>query len=169
MERVGLDIRDSIYLVDKVLREFGVRDEVKLIASGKVLTPDDIIILMSIGADFINIARGFMMSAGCIRARYCSGTTGHDCPVGLATQNKSKRKKYFVHKQAKKVANYHKNLLKSVKGLLAIMGLRSVTELNKHRLMFVDKDAKVYDNIDDVFKRKLKIGRDLEDEYHELR
>jgi glutamate synthase domain-containing protein 2 len=168
MERVGLDIRDSIYLVDKVLREYGVRDEVKLIASGKVLTPDDIIILMSIGADFINIARGFMMSAGCIRARYCSGTTGHDCPVGLATQNKSKRKKYFVHKQAKKVANYHKNLLKSVKGLLAIMGLRSVTELNKHRLMFVDGDSKVYDNIDDVFKRKLKIGRDMEDEYHEL-
>ena len=169
MERVGLDIRDSIYLVDKVLREFGVRDEVKLIASGKVLTPDDIIILMSVGADFINIARGFMMSAGCIRARYCSGTTGHDCPVGLATQNKSKRKKYFVHKQAKKVANYHKNLLKSVKGMLAIMGLRSVTELNKHRLMFIDGDSKVYDNIDDVFKRKLKIGRDLEDEYHELR
>ncbi|WP_298752452.1 FMN-binding glutamate synthase family protein [uncultured Arcobacter sp.] len=169
MERVGLDIRDSIYLVDKVLKEFGVRDEVKLIASGKVLTPDDIIILMSIGADFIQIARGFMMSAGCIRARYCSGTTGHDCPVGLATQNKSKRKKYFVHKQAKKVSNYHKNLLKSVKGMLAIMGLKSIEQLNIHRLIFVDKDAKVYDNIDDVFKRKLKIGRDMEDEYHESR
>ncbi|WP_428025171.1 glutamate synthase-related protein [Arcobacter sp.] len=168
MERVGLDIKDSIYLVDKVLREFGVRDSIKLVASGKVLTPDDVIIIMSLGADFIQIARGFMMSAGCIRARYCSGTTKHDCPVGLATQNKAKRKKYFVHKHAKKVANYHKNLLKSVKGLLAIMGLKSVEQLNKHRIMFVDKDAKVYDNMDDVFKRKLKIGRDLEDEYHEL-
>ncbi|WP_419767155.1 glutamate synthase-related protein [Arcobacter sp.] len=167
MERVGLDIKDSIYLVDKVLSEYGVRDKIKLVASGKVLTPDDVIIIMSLGADFIQIARGFMMSAGCIRARYCSGTTGHDCPVGLATQNKSKRKKYFVHKQAKKVANYHKNLLKSVKSMLAIMGLKNVGQLNKHRIMFIDKDAKVYDNMDDVFKRKLKIGRDLEDEYHE--
>ena len=169
MERVGLDIKDSIYLVDKVLRDLGIRDEVKLVASGKVLTPDDVIIIMSLGADFIQIARGFMMSAGCIRARYCSGTTKHVCPVGLATQDKSKRKKYFVHKQAKKVANYHNNLLKSVKGMLAIMGLKNINQLNKHRIMFVDKDAKVYDNMDDVFKRKLKIGRDLEDEYHELR
>jgi glutamate synthase domain-containing protein 2 len=169
MERVGLNIRDSIYLADKVLREHGVRDHVKLIASGKVLTPDDIIIIMSLGADFIQIARGFMMSAGCIRARYCSGTTGHVCPVGLATQDKSKRKKYFVYKHAKKVRNYHNNLLKSVKGMLAIMGLKNINQLNKHRILFLDKDSKVHDNIDSVFARRLDIGKDLEDEYHELR
>ncbi|MFK2824069.1 glutamate synthase-related protein [Arcobacter sp. YIC-80] len=169
MERVGLNIRDSIYLANKVLENFGVRDKVKLVASGKVLTPDDVIVIMSLGADFIQIARGFMMSAGCIRARYCSGTTGHDCPVGLATQNKQKRQKYFVYKQAKKVRNYHNNLLKSVKGMLAIMGLKNVNQLNKHRLLFLDKDSRVHDNIDNVFKRRLDIGKDLEDEYHESR
>ena len=95
MERIGLNIRDSIYLANKVLEDHGVRDKVKLVASGKLLTPDDLVVIMALGADFVQIARGFMMSAGCIRARYCSGTTGHDCPVGLATQNKSKRKKYF--------------------------------------------------------------------------
>ena len=169
MERVGLDAKDAVYLTDKVLRDFGVREKVKIIGSGKVLTPDDVVIMLSLGADFIQIARGFMMSAGCIRARYCSGTTGHQCPVGLATQDKSKRKKYFVHKQAKKVANYHKNLIKGIKGLLAIMGLKNVSQLDKHRIMFIDKDARVYDNIDEVFRRKLKIGKDLEDEYHESR
>jgi len=168
MERVGLNIRDSIYLADKVLQDHGIREEVKLIASGKVLTPDDIIVIMALGADFIQIARGFMMSAGCIRARYCSGTTGHICPVGLATQDKSKRKKYFVYKQAKKVRNYHNNLLKSVKGMLAIMGLKNINQLNKHRILFLDKNSKVHDNIDNVFKRRLDIGKDLEDEYHEL-
>ncbi len=117
MERVGLNVRDSVYLVNKVLIEYGIRDKVKIVASGKILTPDDIIIVMSLGADFLQIARGFMMSAGCIRARYCSGTTGRQCPVGLATQDKSKRKKYFVFKHANYVANYHKNLLKNVKGL----------------------------------------------------
>ena len=169
MERVGLNIRDSVYLVNKILIDYGVRDKVRLVASGKILTPDDIIITMSLGADFIQIARGFMMSAGCIRARYCSGTTGHDCPVGLATQNKEKRKNYFVFKQAKKVANYHKNLLKNVRGLLAIMGLKNINQLNKHRLLFVDKDSRVHDNIDKVFERQLDLGKDLEDEYHELR
>ena len=169
MERVGLNIRDSIYLADKVLNDYGVRENVKLVASGKVLTPDDVIIIMSLGADFIQIARGFMMSAGCIRARYCSGTTGHVCPVGLATQDKSKRKKYFVYKQAKKVRNYHNNLLKSVKGMLAIMGLKNINELNKHRILFLDKDSRVHDNIDSVFERRLDIGKDLEDEYHESR
>ena len=169
MERVGLNARDSVYLADKVLRDYGVREEVKIIGSGKILTPDDIIVMMSIGADFVQIARGFMMSAGCIRARYCSGTTGHDCPVGLATQNKDKRKKYFVYKHARYVRDYHKNLLKSVKGLLAIMGLKNVNQLNKHRIMFLDKDSRVHDNIDEVFKRRLDIGKDLGDEYHESR
>ncbi len=169
MERVGLNVRDSVYLVNKVLSDYGIRDKVKIVASGKILTPDDIIIVKCLGADFLQIARGFMMSAGCIRARYCSGTTGHACPVGLATQDKKKRRKYFVFKHANYVANYHKNLLKNVKGLLAIMGLKNINQLNKHRLLFLDRDSRVHDNIDEVFKRKLDIGKDLQDDYHELR
>lgn len=159
MERVGLNVRDSVYLVNKVLSDYKVRDKVRIVASGKILTPDDIIIVMSLGADFLQIARGFMMSAGCIRARYCSGTTGRQCPVGLATQEKSKRKKYFVFKHANYVANYHKNLLKNVKGLLAIMGLKNIKQLDKNKLLFLDKNSRVHDNIDEVFKRKLDLGK----------
>ena len=160
MERVGLDVRDSVYLVDKILKEYGIRDKVRIVASGKILTPDDIIIVMSLGADFLQIARGFMMSAGCIRARYCSGTTGRQCPVGLATQDKSKRRKYFVFKHANYVANYHKNLLKNVKGLLAIMGLKNIKMLDQKKLLFVDKNSRVHDNLDEVFRRKLDLGKD---------
>lgn len=159
MERVGLNVRDSVYLVNKVLNDYGVRDKVRIVASGKILTPDDIIIVMSLGADFLQIARGFMMSAGCIRARYCSGTTGRQCPVGLATQDKSKRKKYFVSKHANYVANYHKNLLKNVKGLLAIMGLKNIKQLDKNKLLFLDKNSRVHDDIDEVFRRKLDLGK----------
>lgn len=160
MERVGLDVRDSVYLVDKILKEYGIRDKVRIVASGKILTPDDIIIVMSLGADFLQIARGFMMSAGCIRARYCSGTTGRQCPVGLATQDKSKRRKYFVFKHANYVANYHKNLLKNVKGLLAIMGLKNIKMLDQKKLLFIDKNSRVHDNLDEVFRRKLDLGKD---------
>lgn len=49
------------------------------------------------------------------------------------------------------------------------MGLKNVNQLNQHRLIFVDKDSKVHDNIDNVFKRRLDIGKDLGDEYHESR
>ena len=157
MERVGLNIRNSVYLVNKVLIDYNIRHRIKIIAAGKILTPDDIIIVKSLGADFLQIARGFMMSAGCIRARYCSGTTGRECPVGLATQDKSKRRKYFVVKHANYVSNYHKNLLKNVKGLLSIMGLKNIKQLDKSRLFFIDKDLKVYDNVDEVFKRKLDL------------
>lgn len=80
-----------------------------------------------------------------------------------------KKKKYFVYKHAKYVRDYHNNLLKGVRSLLAVMGLKNVNQLNQHRLIFVDKDSKVHDNIDNVFKRRLDIGKDLGDEYHESR
>ena len=159
MERVGLNIRDSVYLVNKVLIDYNIREKIRIVAAGKILTPDDIIIVKSLGADFLQIARGFMMSAGCIRARYCSGTTGRECPVGLATQDKSKRRKYFVIKHANYVANYHKNLLKNVKGLLAIMGLKNIKQLDKSRLFFIDKNSRVHDNIDEVFRKKLDLAK----------
>jgi len=155
MERIGMDIRDAIYLVDKVLKEYKVRDKVKISASGKILTPDDVIITLCLGADFIQIARGFMMSAGCIRARYCSGASKHQCPVGLATQDIKKRKHYFVKKHSDYIKNYHNNILKSMKSLLAVMGLKNINELNKEKLIFLDRDSIIHDDIQSVFERRV--------------
>ena len=45
----------------------------------------------------------------------------------------------------------------------------NIKMLNQHKLRFVDKNSRVHDDIDEVFKRKLDLGKDLEDEYHELR
>ena len=56
-----------------------------------------------------------------------------------------------------------KNLLKSIKGILAVMGLKNIHEVNKHKIMFLDRNSKVHDNIDDVFGRILDIGKDNED------
>lgn len=155
MERIGMDIRDAIYLVDKVLKDYGVREEVKISASGKILTPDDVVIILCLGADFVQIARGFMMSAGCIRARYCSGATKHQCPVGLATQDIKKRKYYFVKKHSNFVKNYHNNILKSMKSLLAVMGLKNIKELDKEQLIFLDKDSIIHDDMDTLFERRI--------------
>ena len=155
MERIGMDIRDALYLVDKVLKDYAVREHVKISASGKILTPDDVIIILCLGADFVQIARGFMMSAGCIRARYCSGSGTHQCPVGLATQDIKKRKYYFVKKHSEFVRNYHNNILKSMKSLLAVMGLKNVKELDIEKLIFLDIDSIIHDDMHELFERRI--------------
>jgi len=134
MSKIGLPIREALEIVTEVLIRYDLRDDLKIIAAEKVLTPDDVVELLCYGADFVNIARGFMISAGCIRARECSGAGGRNCPVGLATMDEAKRSKYLVLQKAKYVANYHKELLHGVQSLLAVMGKSSVSELSMEDL-----------------------------------
>ena len=135
MSKIGLPIREALRIVVDVLESYGLREDIKIIAAEKVLTPDDVVELLCYGADFINIARGFMISAGCIRARECSGAGGRNCPVGLATMDEGKRSKYLVLQKAKHVANYHNELLHGVRSLLAVMGKDNVSELGMDDLI----------------------------------
>jgi glutamate synthase domain-containing protein 2 len=135
MSRIGLPIREALLIANEVLNSYGLRDDLKIIAAEKVLTPDDVLELLCYKADFINIARGFMISAGCIRARECSGAGGRNCPVGLATMDEAKRSKYLVMQKAKYIANYHNELLHGVSSLLAVMGKDNVSELSMHDLI----------------------------------
>lgn len=155
MMTVGMTITKAIYIADKSLKDAGVRDKVKIIASEKVLTPDDAIVLFGIGADYIAIARAFMMSAGCIRARECSDTHGRHYPVGLATQDKAKRASFLVEQKAKNIATYHKQLLHGIQGLLAIMGLNDLSKLSKKNLIFKDHVGMTYQNVDTYFEEML--------------
>ena len=156
MDRVGLHVKDAVFIADTVLKELGVRDELRLVASSKILTPDDVVITMCLGADFIQIARGFMLSAGCIRARMCSGEGSHQCPVGLATQDEKRRRSYLVYKQAAKVTAYHKNLLKGVKTIMAVMGVKHIDELTKEKVSFIDKNGYIYENVNRYFEQKME-------------
>jgi len=135
MSKIGLPIREALLIVNAVLNVYGLREEIKIIAAEKILTPDDVVEILCYGADFINIARGFMISAGCIRARECSGAGGKNCPVGLATMDEAKRSKYLVLQKAKHVANYHNELLHGVRSLLAVMGKENVGELGMDDLI----------------------------------
>lgn len=155
MMTVGMVIAKALYIADTALKAAGVREEVKLIASEKVLTPDDAIVLFGIGADFVGIARGFMMSAGCIRARECSGAHGRHCPVGLATQDKKKRASFLIEQKARNVASYHDQLLYGIRNLLAIMGLDHISKLNKSNLIFKDHTGKTYMNVDRYFEESI--------------
>jgi len=156
MISVGMVIAKALYVADTMLKNAGVRDRVKLIGSEKVLTPDDAILLLGIGADFVNIARGFMLSSGCIRARVCSGANGRSCPVGLATQDKRKRASFLVDKRAKEIASYHDSMIEGIRGLLAIMGLNGLDKLSKKNLIFKDHTGVTYMDVDSYFDDMIK-------------
>jgi len=157
MESVGLTTNNALYVLDTILRKHGIRESVKIIASGKILTPDDAIITLAMGADAIGIARGFMMSGGCIRAKMCSGFGSHVCPVGMATQDPKKRASFLVVKQGKEIGQYHQNLIKSMKVVLAVMGVSKMSELNKSMLTFKNRNGEIYFDIDKYFHHKLHI------------
>ncbi len=155
MLSVGMTITKALYIADSELKRAGVREKVKLIASEKVLTPDDAVVLFGLGADYVAIARAFMMSAGCIRARECSGAHGRACPVGLATQDKKKRASFLIEKKSKNIASYHGQLLSGVRSLLAIMGLNHISKLSKEHLIFRDYTGKTYMNVEHYFEEAL--------------
>ena len=157
MESVGLTTNNALFVLDTLLKKYSIREDVKIIASGKILTPDDVIITMCMGADAVGIARGFMMSGGCIRARMCSGFGSHVCPVGMATQDEKKRASYLVIKEGKEIGNYHKNLIKSMKVILAVMGINHISKLNRNLLTFKSQTGETYFDVEKYFHHKLHV------------
>lgn len=157
MESIGLTTNNALYIVDIILKKYELRDSIRLIASGKILTPDDAVITLSVGADAVAIARGFMMSGGCIRARVCNGAGGHICPVGLATQDAQRRASYLVVRKSNEIANYHKNMKKGIKTMLSVMGLPKVSMLNKENLSYKNTSGEIYFDIDKHFHQKLHV------------
>ena len=124
---IGMPLKDALVFTNKTLVDIGLRDKIKLIASGKATTAFDIIKLVSMGADVINAARAFMLSMGCIQARECNLNT---CPVGIATQNKELVKGLNPEEKKFRVSNYHGAVIKELKELLSAMGKKSISEIN---------------------------------------
>lgn len=115
MDYVGLPIEESLpWLVDRLIQT-GLRERIRIIASGKLITPSKVAWALAVGADFINSARGFMFALGCIQAMQCHRNT---CPTGVTTHNPKLQRGLNTVTKAERVAQYHKNLIQGV-GLIA--------------------------------------------------
>jgi glutamate synthase domain-containing protein 2 len=123
---VGSPLVDGLVFVNKHLKLNGLRDQIRIIASGKASNSFDIIKLIALGADSVNAARAFMLSLGCIQARECDKNT---CPVGIATQNKYLIKGLDPNEKKVRVANYHNGVIHEIKELVAAMGLDSISKV----------------------------------------
>lgn len=141
MDDVGLPIRESLpMLVDK-LHEHGLRDRIKVIASGKLTTPTDVAWALCMGTDFVTNARGFMFALGCIQAMQCNKNT---CPTGITTHNPRLQKGLNPTHKSVRVMNYKKNLEYEV-GLIAhACGVREPRELRRfHARMVLDNGKSI--------------------------
>ena len=129
---LGSPLRDAVVFVDNCLRGAGLRDRVRVAASGKIVSAYDIIRLCALGADWCNMARPFMFSIGCIQARDCASS---NCPSGVATMNPKRYRVIDVNDRAKRVHNFHKNTLTAVVEMLEAAGLQHTHELNRRHIV----------------------------------
>lgn len=129
---VGTPIRDAIIFVNQTLIGMGLRDEIRVIASGKVLSAFHLLKLLALGADAVNAARAMMFALGCIQSRSCN--TDH-CPTGIATQDPARVKALVVQDKVKRVANYHRQMMKHLVELLGAAGLSSLSQLKPEHIM----------------------------------
>lgn len=127
-DRIGMPLYDALAFVYNTMVKYNIKDEVKLIASGRVMTGFDIIKLLALGADGVNSARAMMFALGCIQALECD--SGH-CPTGIATQTPSLMRGLDVTDKTSRVASYHKGTVHAVKEMLEATGLKSTADVKR--------------------------------------
>ncbi len=128
---IGMPLRDALVFVVDTLRGYGLKKDIRVIASGKILTGFHIARALALGADMVNSARAMMMATGCIQALQCNTNT---CPVGVATQNKHLIRGLDVEDKTQRVYNFHKETVKSFVELLAATGVESPKDLKRKHI-----------------------------------
>ncbi|NYT35462.1 FMN-binding glutamate synthase family protein [Allopusillimonas soli] len=131
VDHVGTPLREALRLVHNTLVGIGLRERIKLGASGKIISAFDMARILALGADWCNSARGFMFAIGCIQAQACH--TGK-CPTGVTTQDPKRQEALVVGDKSVRVASFHRNTLQALAELLGAAGLRHPGELRPHHI-----------------------------------
>ena len=139
MDNVGLLVKESLPMVVDTMQKYGLRNRIKIIASGKLITPAEVAYAISAGADFVNSARGFMFSLGCIQAMRCNKNT---CPTGVTTHKKHLQKGLNPEDKAVKVANYCKNIIHEVQMISHSCGVTRPRLLKRKHVRIVQDSGK---------------------------
>lgn len=131
-DHLGAPLREGLMLIHNTLIGLNIRDQVKIIASGKLVSAFDMARVFALGADVCNMARGFMFPIGCIQAQSCH--TGK-CPTGVASQDPGRYSAIQVAEKHKRVANFHQNTIRALIETIEAFGLEHPRQLSPHHLM----------------------------------
>jgi len=133
-DHMALSIDEALPRVVDALIESGLRERVRVIAAGKLVTSARAAWALVAGADFVNTARGFMFALGCIQALRCHANT---CPAGVTTHNPRLQRGLVVADKAQRVASYCRNMNKEIDMIAHACGLRQAREFRREHVRIV--------------------------------
>ncbi|GAB5488207.1 MAG: FMN-binding glutamate synthase family protein [Parasphingorhabdus sp.] len=139
MDNVGLKLKESLPMLSDIFHRYGLRDRIKIIASGKRITPAEVAWAICAGADFVNSARGFMFSLGCIQSLKCNKNT---CPTGITTHDKRLQRGLDPEDKKVKVANYCLNMVHEVEVIAHSCGVDEPRQLGRKHVRIVQDTGK---------------------------
>ncbi len=128
---VGMPLKDGLAFVNDILRGYGIRKEIKIFASGKILTGFHMFRAFALGADACYSARGMMLAIGCIQALECNN---NNCPAGVATQKEHLMRGLHVEDKATRTANFHSETVKSFVEFMGATGNKKLSQIKRHHV-----------------------------------
>ena len=131
-DHMGMPLQEALRLVHNTLVGAGLRDQIRVGASGKIVSAFDMARALALGADWCNSARGFMFALGCIQAQTCH--TGN-CPTGVTTQDPQRQMALVVPSKAERVNNFHTHTLEALQELMEASGLKTPSDITPRHIM----------------------------------
>jgi glutamate synthase domain-containing protein 2 len=146
-----MPLREGLMLTHNSLVGVGLRDQISIAASGKRAASYEIASAMALGANWCNIARGFMFSIGCIQSQSCHS---NKCPVGVASQDPRLMRGLVVEDKAQRAFNFHTNTVQGLADITAACGLDHPNEFTPRHLYerISPHEVRRYDQLYDFFE-----------------
>ncbi len=136
---VGMPLRDGLAFVINCLIGFDLRDDIRVIAAGKLFTAFHIAKALALGADLCNSARGMMLAMGCVQSLVCNTNR---CPTGITTQDPRLTRGLDVSDKGSRVARYQRETLHALVDIVSSAGLQSPCEITRsHLYRRIDQQA----------------------------
>ncbi|MEV6113360.1 FMN-binding glutamate synthase family protein [Streptomyces sp. NPDC052109] len=130
-DHVGTPLTEGLLTVHNALVGVGLRDRVRIGASGKIATGADLVKRMVQGADYGNAARAMMFAVGCIQAQRCHTNT---CPTGVTTQDPRRARALDVRDKTLRVQRFQQATVAGALQIMASMGVTDPAQLRPHML-----------------------------------
>ena len=131
-DHMGMPLQEAVRLVHNTLVGAGLRDSIRVGASGKIVSAFDMARALALGADWCNSARGFMFALGCIQAQTCHSG---NCPTGVTTQDPTRQMALVVPSKAERVQNFHEHTLEALQELMEASGLKTPHDFTPRHIM----------------------------------